>query len=138
MPQCQPYLRTQRLINAKLIDQYQFLVNLYMICLCSWLCDGSTNDAYIYVSLKPNEKLHILCALSWPSGGHCVCLMTAIFVYRLSNIMFASHCGIYMKILHGFFSKNYESASILLTIIIIVGFHKWRPSWILPIMQYLN
>ena len=30
-------------------------------------------------------------SLSWPSGGHFVCLMTAILVYRLSKIMFASH-----------------------------------------------
>ena len=39
-------------------------------------------------------------SLSWSSGGHFVCLMTAILVYRLSKIMFASHRGVYMKILH--------------------------------------
>ena len=54
-----------------------------------------SNDAYMYVALNPNEKLHILCALSWPSGGHFVCLMTVILVYRLSNIMFVSHRGVY-------------------------------------------
>ena len=31
---------------------------------------------------------------------HFVCLMVAILVYRLSKIMFASHRGVYMKILH--------------------------------------
>ena len=34
-------------------------------------------------------------SLSWPSGGHFVCLMTAILVYSLSKIMFASHKGVY-------------------------------------------
>ena len=61
-------------------------------------------------------------SLLWPSGGHFVCLMTAILVYRLSKIMFASHRGIYMKIIHGCY-QNYESASLLLTIILIFGFH---------------
>ena len=28
--------------------------------------------------LDYNEKLHISCALSWPSGGHFVCLVTTI------------------------------------------------------------
>ena len=36
-----------------------------------------------------------IASLSWPSGGHIVCLMTAILVYRLSKIMFASHRGVY-------------------------------------------
>ena len=91
----------------------------------------------MYVALNPNEKLHIICALLWPSGGYFVCLMTAILVYRLSNIMFASHRGVYNKILHGFY-KNHESDSILLKIILIFGFYKKRPSWISPIMQYLK
>ena len=60
--------------------------------------------------------------LSWPSDGHFVCLMTAILVYRLSKIMFASLRGVYMKIRHGCY-QNHESASLLLTIIIIFGFH---------------
>ena len=34
-------------------------------------------------------------SLSWPSGSHFVCLMTAILVYRLSKIMFASHRSVY-------------------------------------------
>ena len=55
-------------------------------------------------------------SLSWPSGGHFVCLMTASLVYRLSKIMFASHRGVYDKILHGCYQKH-ESASLLLTII---------------------
>ena len=76
------------------------------------------NDGYMYVALNPNEKLDIICALSWPSGGHFDCLMPAILVYRLSKIMFASHRGVYSKILHGCY-KNHESASLLLTIIII-------------------
>ena len=50
----------------------------------------------IYVAFNPNEKLHIICALSWPSGGHFVYLMTAILVYKMSNIMFASHMGVYI------------------------------------------
>ena len=58
-------------------------------------------------------------------------------IYRLSNIMFASHRGVYMKILHGCY-QNHESATILLTIILFFSFHKWRPSWILPIMTYLK
>ena len=70
----------------------------------------------MYVALNPNEKLHIICALSWPFGGHFVCLMTAILVYGLSNIMFASHRGVYMKILHGCY-QNHESASSLLNYI---------------------
>ena len=61
-------------------------------------------------------------SLSWPSGGHFVCLMTAILVYRLSKIMFASHRGVYIKILHGCY-QNHKSASLLLTIILIFDFH---------------
>ena len=61
-------------------------------------------------------------SLSWPFGGHFVCLLTAILVYGLSKIMFASHRGVYMKILHGCY-QNHESASFLLTIILIFGFH---------------
>ena len=60
-------------------------------------------------------------SLSWPSGGHFVCLMTAILVYRLSKIMFASHRE-YMKILHGCY-QNHESAALLLTIILFFGFY---------------
>ena len=37
--------------------------------------------------------------------------------------MFASHMGVYMKILHGCYQKH-ESASILLTIILIFVFQK--------------
>ena len=59
---------------------------------------------------------------SWPSGGHFVCLMTAILVYRLSKIMFASHRGVYIKILDGCY-QNHESASLLLTIMLIFGLH---------------
>ena len=55
-----------------------------------------------------------------PSGGHFVCIMTVILVYR-SKSMFASHRGVYMKILHGCY-QNHESASLLLTIILIFGF----------------
>ena len=61
-------------------------------------------------------------SLSWPYGGRFVCLMTAILVYRLSKIMFASHRGVYMKILHGCY-QNHESASLLLTNILIFGSH---------------
>ena len=61
-------------------------------------------------------------SLSWPSGGHFVCLMTLILVYRLAKIFFASHRGVYMKILHGW-DQNHESASLLLTIMLIFGFH---------------
>ena len=50
-------------------------------------------------------------AFWWPF----VCLMTPILVYRLSKIMFASHRGIYMKILDGCY-QNHESASLMLTI----------------------
>ena len=60
--------------------------------------------------------------LSWPSGGHFVCItVTAILVYR-SKSMFASHRGVYMNIIHGCY-QNHESASLLLTIILIFGFH---------------
>ena len=91
---------------------------------------------WLYAALNPNEKLHIMCALSWPSDGHFVSLMTTILVYELSKIMFVSHRGVYIKILHGCY-QNHESASILLTIRLIFGFHNWRPSWILSIMHYL-
>ena len=64
-------------------------------------------------------------SLLWLSGGHFVCLMTAILVdhvYRLSKIRFATHRGVYMKILHGCY-QNHESASLLLTIMLIFGSH---------------
>ena len=63
-----------------------------------------------------------IASLSWLSGGHFVCLMTPILVYRLSKIMFASHRGVYMKILHGCY-QNHEYASLLLTILLIFSFH---------------
>ena len=75
----------------------------------------------MYVALNPNEKLHITYALLWTSGDHFVCLMTAILLYRLSNIMFASHRGLYVKILHGGY-QNHEFTSILLTIILFFVF----------------
>ena len=125
------------MIDAKLIDPSQFLLKLYIFCVRSWLYDGSQMTAtYMYVALNPNKMSHMICALAWPSDGHTVCLMTAILVFRLSKIMFASHSGVglYMKILQCCY-QNHESAYILLTIILIFGFHKWRSSWILPIMQ---
>ena len=57
-------------------------------------------------------------SLLWPSGGHFVRLMTAFLVYRPSKIMFASHRGVYIKILHGC-NHNHESDSLLLTILLI-------------------
>ena len=58
---------------------------------------------HIYLSFGNNTA-----SLSWPSGGHIVCLMTAILVYRLSKVMFACHKGVYMKILNGCY-QNHES-----------------------------
>ena len=87
----------------------------------------------MYVALNPNEKLHIICALSWPSDGHFVCLMTTILVYRLSKVMFASHRGIYLKILHGCY-QNQESAFILL----IINFWFSQMAAIFSIIQLLK
>ena len=50
--------------------------------------------------------------------------------------MLGSHRGVYIKILNLCY-QYHESSPILLTIILFFGFYKWRPSWILPIMQYL-
>ena len=72
---------------------------------------------HIYLSFGNNTA-----SLSWPSGGHFVCLMTPILVYGLSKIMFSSHRGVYMKILHGCY-QNHKYASLLLTIMLIFGFH---------------
>ena len=96
----------------------------------NWLPYGSYGrDGRTHVSLYFGNNT---ATLSRPSGGHLVCLMTAILVYRLSKIMFASHRGVYMKILHDCY-QNHECASLLLKIIIFFGF----PSWILPTMQCL-
>ena len=57
--------------------------------------------------------------------------------FCLSDIMFTSHRGVYMKIPHRCY-QNRESASILLIIILIFSFHKWRPFWILHIIQHLK
>ena len=70
-------------------------------------------------------------SLSWPSGGHIVCLMTSILVYRLSKIMFASHRGVYMKILNG----CYQNHECFPSVDNYINF--WFPSWILPIIQCL-
>ena len=88
----------------------------------------------MYVAMDPNEKLHIICAVSWPSDDHFVCLMTATLVYRLSKNMFASHMGVYMKIPHGCYQKH-ESASILLTIILIFVFQKMAAILDFSLMQ---
>ena len=57
-------------------------------------------------------------AFWWPF----VCLMTPISVHRLSKIMFASHRGVYIKILDGCY-QNHESASLLLTNMLLFGLH---------------
>ena len=58
--------------------------------------------------------------------------MTAILVYTLSSIMFACHRGVYKSYMVVTVYQNLKSAPIMWTIILIFGFLKWRPSWILP------
>ena len=80
--------------------------------LCSFVALWRLSYYGYMLAFNLNKKLHIICALSWPSGGHFVCLMTAILVYRLSKIMFDSNMGVYINTLHVCY-QNHESASIL-------------------------
>ena len=63
----------------------------------NWVPHGSYGKRREHISLSYGNNTT---SLSWPSGGHFVCLMPAILVYRLSKIKFASHRGVYMKIPH--------------------------------------
>ena len=103
---------------------------IHILCLSVALWRLS-NDAYMYVVLNPNGKLHIHCALSWFSQMAAILNFTNNAIskvlsnhFTMSGIPYGRH-------------KNYAFASILSKMMSIYSLtlQKLRPSQILPTMQ---